>query len=181
MPDTLTSDQFKELCRQEFHFLTDEYGFTERELPKIEFMNQVQVQFVNTTTLVAVEGLSYGQQVRVSIGRVEPEAWETNEKYYLGDLLEIRSPELSLIGPDGFSVSSDQAFQIKHYAHALKKCADDVLRGDLSIFPKLHEAIERRRKEYGPGFLERTAGLILFVVLWPWLWLLEGLRRLSKK
>ena len=146
MPNTRGLDQFKKLFRQEFRFLTNEYGFAERELPKKEFINQFQVQYVSATTLVAVEGIHWGSGVDVRIGRTEPEAWETYGKYSLEDLLKIRCPDLSLIGPDGFSVSRDQAFQIKHYTHALKKCADDVLRGEFSILPKLHEAIERRRR-----------------------------------
>jgi len=177
-------DKFKELCRQEFRFLEDEYGFAERELPKEGLINRFQVQYVNTTTFVAVEGIHWGGGVGVGIGRAEPEAWETYRNYSLEDLLVIRCPDLSLIGPDGFGVSDDQAFQINHYAHALKKCADDVLRGEFSILPKLHEAIERRKYENAPSIRESIGswlGLIELIGLWAWSGLRKGLRRRSKK
>ena len=48
-------------------------------------------------------------------------------------------------------ISNDQAFQLKHYGNALKKYADDVLGGEFSVFPKLHEAIELRAKNYSRG------------------------------
>ena len=144
-------EKFRELCRREFRFLEQEYGFTERKLPKKEFINLFQVQYVNATTLVAVEGINWGGSIDVRIGRVKPEAWETWGNYGLADLLQIRCPELSLAGSDGFNVSSDQAFQLKHYAHALKKCADDVLRGEFSALPQLHEAIARRAEQSSRG------------------------------
>jgi hypothetical protein len=87
----------------------------------------------------------------VRVGRVEPEAWETWWHYGLEDVLHLRCPELSLVGPDGFHVSRDQSFQLKHYAHVLKTCADDVLRGDLSVLPQLHQMVERRAKQFSSG------------------------------
>ena len=96
-------------------------------------------------------GVNWGAGINVRIGRVEPEAWETYEDYDLADLINICCTDLSLIGPDGFGTSNDQAFQLKHYANALKKCADDVLRGEFSVFPKLNEAIELRAKQFSEG------------------------------
>jgi hypothetical protein len=144
-------EKFREQCRRDFRFLEQEYAFAERRLPKEKYINQFQVQYVSRVALVAVEGIHYGRGVDVRLGRVEPEAWEKWRHYGLEDLLQIRCPELSLVGPEGFSVSSDQAFQLKHYAHALKRCADDVLRGDFSVFPRLHEAIERRAQQFSSG------------------------------
>jgi hypothetical protein len=144
-------EKFRELCRREFRFLEKEYGFVERKLPNKEAINQFQVQYVNTTTFVAVEGIHWGTGIDVRIGRVEPEAWEIYEHYDLEDLLKMRCSDLSLVGPDGFGISNDQAFQLKHYGNALKKYADDVLGGEFSVFPKLHEAIELRAKNYSRG------------------------------
>ena len=140
-------ENFRELCRREFRFLQEEYGFTERKLPKKEFVNEFQVQYVNATTLVAIEGIHWGFGIDVRIGRVKPEAWETWKHYALEDLLQIRCPELSLPEPR----IRDQAFQLRHYAPALKKCADDVLRGEFSILPQLHRAIEERARQFSGG------------------------------
>ena len=145
MSDKLGLDQFRELCRQEFRFLEDEYGFAEPEPPQPPLINQFQVHYANATTLVIVAGINWGEAVDVRIGRVKPEPWETYGNYSLEDLLAIRCPDLSLIRPDGSVVRNGQAFEIEHYARALKQCADDVLRGEFPILPKLHEAIERRR------------------------------------
>ena len=142
-------EKFKELCRREFRFLEREFRFAERPLPNEEFINQFQVQYVSEVALVAVEGIHWGCGVDVRLGRVEPEAWEKWRHYGLEDLLILRCPQLSLIGPDGFSVSRDQAFQLKHYADALKRCAADVLHGEFSVFPRLHDAIERRAQQFG--------------------------------
>src|SRR5215208_5484153 len=97
-------EKFRELCRREFCFLEQEYAFAERRLPKEKYINQFQVQYVSGVALVAVEGIHYGHGVDVRLGRVEPEAWEKWRHYGLEDLLHIRCPELSLVGPDGFSV-----------------------------------------------------------------------------
>jgi hypothetical protein len=93
----------------------------------------------------------WGSGIDVRVGRVEPEAWETWRHYGLEDLLHLRCPELSLVGPDGFHVSRDQSFQLQHYAHALKTCAADVWRGDFSVLPQLHQVIERRAKPCSSG------------------------------
>ena len=144
-------EKFRKLCRREFRFLENEFDFVVRKLPINEIINQYQVQYNNETTFVAVVGVNWGTGINVRIGRVEPEAWETYEDYDLEDLIKICCADLSLIGPDGFGTSNDQAFQLKHYANALKKCADDVLRGEFAIFPKLHEAIELRAKQFSKG------------------------------
>ena len=103
-------EKFRDLCRREFRFLEDKYGFVERKAPNKEFINQFQVQYVNTTTFVTVEGVHWGQGINVRIGRVEPESWETYKDYDLEDLIKIRCANLSLVGPDGFGISNDQAF-----------------------------------------------------------------------
>src|SRR4051794_29891686 len=116
---------FRSLCKREFRFLEQEYAFSEWMLPNDVCTNEFQVQYVSEVALVAVEGIHWGFGVDVRLGRVEPEAWEKWRHYGLEDLLQIRCPELSLVGPDGFGISKDQAFQLKHYASALKRCAGD--------------------------------------------------------
>lgn len=139
-------EKFREQCRREFGFLESEYGFAERKLPKKEFINEFQVQYVSAVTLVAIEGINWGGGIDVRLGRINPEPWERWVHYGLEDLLILRCPEFSLVGPDGFNVSKDQGFQLRHYAAALKNCGEDVLLGDFSIFPQLHGAVERRAK-----------------------------------
>jgi hypothetical protein len=144
-------EKFRELCRREYRFLEREYDFTERKIPKEESINQFQVQYVNATTLVAVEGIHWGLSIDVRIGRLLPEAWEIYKHYSLEDLLIIRCPELSLGGTNSDDGSSNQSVELKHYAHALKECADDVLRGEFSVLPQLHQSIVRRVEQFSSG------------------------------
>lgn len=141
-------EKFRALSRQEFRYLVEDFDFVEQKIPNEESINQYQIQYANKSTFIKVEGIHYGQAIDVRIGRLKPEPWETYKHYDLEDLIGIRCTEMSLIGPDGFSTSNDQAFQLKHYGSVLKKCAIDVLRGDFSIFPQLHDIIERRAEQF---------------------------------
>ena len=174
-PDILGGEQFQELCRREFRYLEEEYGFAERPPGKPGTVNSrlSEVRYVSATTFVLIKGLDMGEAAGVYFGRPEPEALE-NEWFYdstllgtsynLETLLKIRRPDLSLAEAIQAHGDTGPAFQIKHYARSLRECADDVLRGDLSILPTVKEAEERRRKELGrQGFREWLGDL---VALW---------------
>lgn len=147
MSDKFGVEEFKELCRQEFQFLEEDYGFAEGELGSEITSNRspFEVQYVSPKTFVLVMGVSYGYSLDVLFGPAEREA--SFPAYILEDLLKIRRPDLSLDKTIGKLSRPGQPAQIRHYARALKECADDVLRGDFSILPQLDEIMERRRKE----------------------------------
>ena len=149
MSDKFGVEEFQELCRSEFHFLEENYGFVEQELGKEGTINRrrFEVQYVSPKTYVLVVGLSYAHSLGVWFGPAERAAPESSPGYNLEDLLQIRRPDLSLEKTIGKRANSDQPAQIRHYARALKESADDVLRGDFSILPQLEEILDRRRKE----------------------------------
>jgi hypothetical protein len=148
MSDEFGAEEFQELCRSEFHFLEEDYGFVEQELGKVGTINRrhMRVQYVSPKTWVLVVGESYAEDLGVWFGPTERVAPESSPGYNLQDLLQIRRPDL-LEKTIGELANSDEPTQIRHYARALKESADDVLRGDFSIQPQLEEIIDRRRKE----------------------------------
>ena len=139
--------EFRELCRREFRFLTEDYGFAERELQEGTNWTPYRVQYVSAKTSVVVLSQSYGHTFVVLFGPTEPEAREITPRYDLETLLQIRRPDLSLEPAVSRLAGPDMDTQIRHYSRALKEAADDVLRGDFTILPQLAEIIERRRKE----------------------------------
>jgi hypothetical protein len=159
MSDQSVVNEFQELCRREFRFLEEDYGFAEREVEKESTIrNPFQVQYVSPKTVVRVLSQSYGSSLVVLFGPTEPGAREIYRWYDLESLLQIRRPDLSLERIVGSFAMPDLTGQITHYSRGLKECADDVLRGDLSILPQLAKVIERRRKElerqYSRGWLK---------------------------
>ena len=149
MSDKFGAEEFQELCRSEFHFLKDDYGFVEPELSKEEITNRnpFEVDYVSPTTSVLVIGVSYGHGLDVIFGPTSPESRKYPPRYVLEELLQIRRPDLSLEDTVGKLSRPDQPAQIRHYARALKEAADDVLRGDFSIASQLEDIIETRRKQ----------------------------------
>jgi hypothetical protein len=141
--------EFQELCRREFRFLEEDYGFAEREVEEEGTINwnPFELQYVSPKTSVLVLSQSYGHSFVVLFGPTEPTAGEIHPRYDLETLLQIRRPDLSLEKIFGRLARPDLPAQISHYSRALKESADDVLRGDFSILPQLAEIIERRRKE----------------------------------
>lgn len=137
------------MCRPEFRFLVDDYGFVERESVNEEPISGTpfELQYVSPKTSVLVLSQSYGTSCVVLFGPTQPNMREVYRHYNLECLLEIRRPDLSL-ERIGERDRPDLTGQIRHYSRALKECADDVLRGDFSILPQVAEISERRRKEY---------------------------------
>jgi hypothetical protein len=142
-------EEFQKLCRREFRFLEEDYGFAEPEVGSEVTSNLLpfEMQYVSLKTFVRVISVSYGHGLNVLFGPSEPEARPSFPAYVLEDLLKIRRPDLSLDKTIGKFSRHDQLSQMRHYARALKECADDVLRGDFSILPQLDEIMEQRRKE----------------------------------
>jgi hypothetical protein len=142
-------EEFRLQARSDFGFLCRDFGFHEVPLPLDQdpYLNEYAVWFASPTTRVVVEGVNYGINARVAVGRSGKVA--TFENYDLGDLLAIRRPEPA--GPPSKASprnSGNQLQQLSYYAEALRDAASDVLRGDHAIFPQLAARVERRRAEF---------------------------------
>ena len=138
------------MCRREFRFLVEDYGFTERELGEEGTINRTpfEVQYVSPKTSVLVLSQSYGTSFVVLFGPTETDAREIYPRYDLESLLQIRRPDLSLERIVGRVNWPDLPGQVRHYSRALQESAADVLRGDFAILPQVAEIRERRRKEF---------------------------------
>jgi hypothetical protein len=140
-----TPEDFKADCRKHFHFLVTDFDFVEQPLPRDASVNRYQVRYVNSTTLVVIEGLHWGTFVGVGLGRVQRERYEL-ETYPLDKLLLIRHPEAALVGPGGFPTNQDQEFQVPHYAQALREGGTDILRGDFTVWAEFRKKPWPRKK-----------------------------------
>ncbi len=130
---------FKDHARKSFSFLIGSYGFQEQALGK--FDNDYSVNFITSETKVIVEGINWGLNSRVAVGS----STGTFENYDLGDVLTVLCPERSLSDSD---LEKNQTEQLSLMANLLKECAEQILLGDHSSFPRLAKIVKKRAKEF---------------------------------
>ena len=146
-------DQFRDCARREFAFLEHEYGFRERPIPAdTPFSNSCAVWFANSTTLIVIEGINWGMNARVAIGSARHD--RRFENYDLGDLVAIRR-NVGSGSSEAPQPPSGQLEQLPYYAALLHELAEDVLRGDHTVFTDLAARVEARRVEF---FRQRLNG-----------------------
>ena len=130
---------FKDHARKSFSFLIDSYGFQEQALGK--FDNNYSVNFITSKTKVIVEGINRGLNSRIAVGSSTGKF----ENFDLGDVLTVFCPERSLTDSD---FEKNQIEQLSLMANLLKECAEQVLLGDHSSFPKLAKIVKKRAKKF---------------------------------
>jgi hypothetical protein len=139
-------NQFRNYGRRAFRFLIEEYGYSEAPLPEGEFVNQYMVCFSNGVTWIGVEGINWGFGIDIRLASHNPGLMQY-PTYCLDDLLALRDPGFMPITAKPTDKRDIQKSQMDQYADALRQHADDILRGDFSVFPQLAEAINRRRRQ----------------------------------
>lgn len=103
----------------------------------ITFENRDHAVFVELYRLINGEFPVYK-----SVGEYD----RNDDGYDIFDLIDLRHPGLRFhifIEKKGDSVGKI----LDNYAIAIDKCAGDILKGDFSVFPKLKEIVEKRRRE----------------------------------
>ncbi len=145
-PARPTPDEFRAAAREAFGFLVADHGFREERVARGSH-NPVAVWFVNDTTRVVVEGINYGRNARVAVGRAGPiRSFENND---LGDLASVRRSDLALTDEQvEVERAAGQLGQIPRLAELLRACGAEVLRGEFSSFPAIHALRERRAEEW---------------------------------
>jgi hypothetical protein len=127
-------DEFRARVRDVFGFL-GEMGFREEPVPSRK--NPVAVWFTSDLARVVVEGVNWGLNTRVALGRAgDPAAFEN---YDLGDLLAVRGAA----NPAALH-AGDQAAQMPRLAAALQEHGADVLAGDFNVFLALRARVDER-------------------------------------
>ena len=135
-------EKFLDQARAAFAFLERDFGFQEEPIPLAEkpYLNQFAVWYASSTTRIVVEGINWGTNTRVALGRAG--SVSQFENYDFGDLLAIRATAEQTEQ----SVSGEQLEQLRQYAALLPETAAEFLRGDHSIFPELEARVELRRR-----------------------------------
>ena len=131
--------EFRARAAADFRFLLTEFGFSEEPVPRGK--NAFSVRYVNATTRIIVEGINWGANARVAFGSAGPP--ERFEDFDLLDFVSIRCPGQQ---PSEAEMARGQLDQLKVLAEVLRRCGAEVLRGDFSVAPQIHE-IRRQRVE----------------------------------
>ena len=138
MTTSPTLSEFKATVREAFGYLEREFAFHE-VVPPASLLegNPFVVWFVNATTLVHVEGVSWGFAAQVLLGPA-PGRHERHADVPLWAIIKDRAPDLY----EESAKVPGQLGAIRHYAHALREAASDVLGGDFRIFASARAAVE---------------------------------------
>lgn len=141
-------EKFISCARLEFQYLTTDYGFCETPNNKRRYYNPVSVRYENKTTLVIVEGLSYGFDTAVELGPLPQPSGDLDKTFPLWPLAELRRPQLN----QTFRETRGQLNQLPVLAILLRSSADDILRGDFTMIPYVNQTVdefiaEKRRLE----------------------------------
>ena len=99
------------------------------------------ISFISSKTRIVVEGINWGLNSRVAVGNSSGKF----ENYDLGDVLSVYSPKHSLSESD---FNKNQVEQLSLMANLLKECAEPILLGEHSSFPKLAKIVKKRAKEF---------------------------------
>lgn len=138
MTKSPTLSEFKETARDAFGYLGREYAFREVDPPAKQLEgNPYIMRFVNTTTLVQVEGTNWGFAAQVILGPAKAgDRWQDTVPVWA--ILKHRRPDLY----EETARSAGQLGDIHLYARALREAASDVLEGDFRVFASARAVIE---------------------------------------
>jgi hypothetical protein len=130
--------EFKSAVRDAFGYLGREFGFREVEPPGEQLeANPFILWFVNSTTLVQVQGINWGFAAQVILGPADAgSGWHATVP--LWPIIKHRRPELYAQSAS----SPGQLGDIGYYAYALREVATDVLGGDFGVFSSARAAVE---------------------------------------
>jgi hypothetical protein len=130
MTQSPTVGEFKTTVRDAFGYLEREFACREVDPPAKHLeVNPFLVWFANATTLVQVEGTSYGFAAQVILGPADAgDEWQ--DTVPLWAITKHRRPDLYA---DALK-SPGQLGDIRACARALREAANDVLKGDFRVF-----------------------------------------------
>ena len=128
---------FRQIVNDRFRFLTTTYGFQEAETGCAG--GDIWVVLRNDVTVVTVQ-FEYGGEVWLTIGHA-PNGPQVN----LNCLLYLLAPHRERVPVVGDLFDPQQIEEImQERSDALREYADDLLRGDFAMFPKLREVQAER-------------------------------------
>jgi hypothetical protein len=144
-------DEFERLVLDRFNFLVESYGFhysgADAHVP--EFW----ICFRSSTVEIRVM-FEIATGTWVELGRLEAGKKHPVEKYALNFVLMERAPQIKMEYHCPEFDDPRLPLLLDEQARCLRLYAEDVLRGDFQIFPRLRKLVEKRiLEEYkGQGF-----------------------------
>ena len=136
-----SSECFRDAVLREFRFLENDFGLinVSSEHESAQFM----VRYKSDAVQVVVEGTNWGENARVAVG-----SCNGFKNFDLYDLVKAKTgeyPEIESI------VTLNQITQLPLLAMLLKEHGEQVLSGDLTIFPAITEIVKARADSFNDG------------------------------
>jgi len=161
----MTNLELNALFQDVFAFLKNEYTF---RVVKEKLNANADLLYVNDTTGVKIvfsnrEAYCFIYLYKLVEGKLieNPSNIYMNSKLYaymLDDIVALRNPSrlirpAYMYGEDSKFHNEENGFRLylEEFARNLKIYADDVLRGDFKIFPKLEKVVKERAERFRQG------------------------------
>jgi hypothetical protein len=125
---------FKAEARKAFAAICNNFGLQEENSILSDTANLFQLTFSNSKIRIVVEGINWGMNTAVYLGRNET----SGALYHIHQLIKERTPDKPVTG--------NQTDQLYGYADYLVTNAADILQGDSSFFNR-QEALQKQEKE----------------------------------
>ncbi len=138
-----TFNEFRQCVLKEYAEIIERYSFVEQPLPDREFINQFQVRLANQTTLIIVEGISYGLDTWTKVYNLS----RSLEDDYGLPIWRLINERRGVPWPQKKSKKKaglDQLEQVAKHANYLLEYTQDILGGD---FTEIDQIVERERIE----------------------------------
>jgi hypothetical protein len=148
-------EDFERVCRERLRFLVGEFGFnlikTEKE------PSGVFITFQGPTTALRIsleprEGGIFILLTRLVRGKIPPypifvEPETPLNSFHLDDLIQLKAPGfLFSFRRQKVSSRSELNAALEEIADALRKYADEVLKGNFEVFGELSRVVKKRQK-----------------------------------
>ncbi len=124
-----TLNEFVTEAKKQFHFLEDEFGFSEISNDSSE--NEFLVKYEKQPVQVRVEGINWGYGVQVMLSNLSQSDNE-DSRIPLWVVARLRETDFN-------EKVSGQLQELAVASNTLRDCAKDILNGDFSVFPKAYK------------------------------------------
>lgn len=143
-------EQFKQSTTDAFGFLIAEYGCTGPYVEESATWRVVAYKNATTGVEVVLDARANGIFVYLSrlVNDKIPHHFDApTDRFLLDSIIALRSPlaEVQNRHSGGWLTSQDVKRAVAQYAAALRQYADDVLRGNFTVFDQLAERVDRAR------------------------------------
>jgi hypothetical protein len=152
---TKIDERYLSLFRKAFSFLIDDFGFREKSL-ELDNLG-IRLLFCNSTTGVRIsyepcEGDIFVMLIRLVDGKQPdyPIFIDEDTVLHYFDLQDLLSVRIPCFKENNFKIgkmNSELENYIKQIAKNLRTQAEDILKGDFTIFSKLERIVKERARQ----------------------------------